>query len=113
MKTAPQSVAAANEEFPLGWEDDDLTETESRQMTEDEKEFFAKKIFLELWPCKKYCPADKMAQAIGGSFTGEDVLDICNEPDHSINTFTMRGKEYIELRPFVQKLIDGMEVSFG
>lgn len=113
MKSTTIPPVNDNKYYHLDDEDNESPDSEPRKLTEYEKEAYAKDFLRELFKYKRYCPTDKTAQAIGGAFAREDVLAICNEPEHPIKTLTMRGKKYIEIHPFMQKLVNGMELSFS
>lgn len=73
-----------------------------------EKETFNKHIRQDLAAYRTHCPAETMAQDIGGEFTTPFVLDIFEDSDRPISSYRRHGKRYIAISPFLEKLQAGL-----
>lgn len=106
MNTDNQQENPVLDENSSSWED--VEEERSQECVDHEKDTFIKHIRLDLFLCQTYCPVDKMAKAIGGEFTGEFVTEICQDKKWPVKQFERRGKSYVEIEPFLEKLKAGL-----
>ena len=81
---------------------------EEEESPEWEKEAYIKHIRQNLSKYHTYCSAERMADAIGGEFTSDFVLDLCRDSDLPVVNFTRNDKSYVAIAPFLEKLKDGL-----
>lgn len=90
------------------WDCVEGDEERSAECIEHEKASHIKHIRQDLAQYRTYCPAEAMAEAIGGDFTGEFVKEVCKDSEWPVKHFERRGKCYLEMAPFLQKLTAGL-----
>lgn len=90
------------------WDCIEVDEDRSPECVEHEKASYIKHIRQDLAQYRTYCPAEVMAKAIGRSFTGEFVKEVCEDSEWPVKHFERRGKCYIEVAPFLEKLKAGL-----